>query len=566
MYFKTLITKSILVSSLLLLSSPAIAQTPQDKPNPNLDRFPQPIPNPQPLPTEEPTISPPQMETIPEQDSNITIPVSKIEVTGNTLFNSDIENIVKLNENRNLTLTELRTVADAITKLYLQKGYITSRAVLADQEIQNGVVKIIVVEGSLEKIQVEGNRRLNSSYIRSRIKLGGKTPLNQIDIENQLRLLRVDPLLSNIEATLQPGNNLGESILVVKIEEAPQFNPFFGVDNYSSPSVGSERFGGGFNYRNVSGIGDEFTASYYRSTTGGSNVFDVNYQVPINPKNGTIRLRYAPSDSKITAPEFADFDITSDSQLYEISYRQPLTRTPSEEFALSLAFTLQNGQTFLGGTPTPFGEGPDSQGNSRTRIVKFGQDYIKRDLQGAWGLRSQFNLGVDIFDATVNSDSQPDGRFFSWLGQIQRVQRLNKNNLLIAQAELQLTPDSLLSNQQFYLGGGQSLRGYRQNARSGDNGFRVSLEDRITIVNGTDKTSSLQLAPFIEMGAVWNHPDNPNQLNNQTFLSAAGLGLIVQPTGNTFIRLDYAVPFIKLDDKGTNAQDEGFFFSFGYNP
>ncbi|MEB3219490.1 MAG: hypothetical protein VKN72_25085, partial [Nostocales cyanobacterium 94392] len=61
MYFKTLITKSILVSSLLLVSSPAIAQTIQDKPNPNLDRFPQPIPNPQPLPTEEPTISPPQM-------------------------------------------------------------------------------------------------------------------------------------------------------------------------------------------------------------------------------------------------------------------------------------------------------------------------------------------------------------------------------------------------------------------------------------------------------------------------------------------------------------------------
>ncbi|MBE9211473.1 ShlB/FhaC/HecB family hemolysin secretion/activation protein [Plectonema cf. radiosum LEGE 06105] len=566
MYFKTLITKSILVSSLLLLSSPAIAQTPQDKPNPNLDRFPQPIPNPQPLPTEEPTISPPEVETIPEQDSNITIPVTKIEVTGNTLFNSDIENILKLNQNRNLTLTELRTIADAITKLYLQKGYITSRAVLADQEIKNGVVQIRVIEGSLEKIQVEGNRRLNSAYIRSRIKLGAKTPLNQIDIENQLRLLRVDPMLSNIEATLQPGNNLGESILVVKIEEAPQFNPFFGVDNYSSPSVGSERFGGGFNYRNLTGIGDEFTASYYRSTTGGSNVFDVNYQVPVNPKNGTIRLRYAPSDSKITAPEFADFDITSDSQLYEVSYRQPLTRTPSEEFALSLAFTLQNGQTFLGGTPTPFGEGPDSQGNSRTRIVKFGQDYIKRDLQGAWGLRSQFNLGLDIFDATVNSDSQPDGRFFSWLGQIQRVQRLSKKNLLIAQAELQLTPDSLLSNQQFFLGGGQSLRGYRQNARSGDNGFRVSLEDRITIVDGTAETSSLQLAPFIEMGAVWNHPDNPNQLSNQTFLSAAGLGLIVQPTANSFIRLDYAVPFINLDDKGNNAQDEGFFFSVGYNP
>lgn len=372
--------------------------------------------------------------------------------------------------------------------------------------------------------------------------------------------------MSDVEATLRPGTNLGESILTVKVKEAPAFNLFFGVDNYSTPAVGSERFGGGVNYRNVTGTGDQFSASYYRSTTGGSNSFDFNYQVPINPKNGTIRFRYAPSDSKIEASQSVPFDITSDSELYEISYRQPLTRTLREEFALYLAFTLQNGQTFLGSTPTPFGQGPDSQGNSRTRIVKFGQDYIKRDLQGAWALRSQFNLGLDVFDATVNSDSRPDGRFFSWFGQIQRVQRLSKNNFLIAQAELQLTPDSLLSNQQFFLGGGQSLRGYRQNARSGDNGFRVSVEDRITISEGKDGTSSLQLAPFIEMGAVWNSDNNPNELSDQTFLSAAGLGLIIQPTSNTFIRVDYAVPFIKLDDKGTNAQDEGLFFSLGYNP
>ncbi|MGB3637772.1 MAG: ShlB/FhaC/HecB family hemolysin secretion/activation protein [Rivularia sp. (in: cyanobacteria)] len=565
---------SLFASFVFLLSSPAIAQTLpvqrlQDKPNPNIDRFPQPVPTPQPLPpNEEPTISPPQLEPIPgSPETNITISVRKIEVTGNTLFQPDIiENITKPFENRSVNLQELRSVANAITQLYLQKGYITSRAVLADQEIKDGVVQIRVVEGSLEKIEVEGTRRLNPSYIRSRIKLGAKKPLNQIKIENQLRLLRVDPLFNNIEATLRPGTNLGESILVVKVEEAQNFNLFFGVDNYSSPSVGSERFGGGFNYRNVMGIGDQFSASYYRSTTGGSNVFDVNYQVPINAKNGTFRLRYAPSDSKITAAEFVDFDITSDSELYEVSLRQPLIRNSSEEFALSLAFTLQNGQTFLGGTPTPFGEGPDSQGNSRTRIVKFGQDYLKRDLQGAWALRSQFNIGLDIFDATTNADSKPDGRFFSWLGQVQRVQRLGKNNLLIAQAELQLTPDSLLSNQQFYLGGGQSLRGYRQNARSGDSGFRLSLEDRITIFNGTKETSSLQLAPFVEIGAVWNNPDNPNELNNQTFLSAAGLGLILQPAPNTFIRLDYAVPFIELDDKGTNAQDEGFYFSVGYNP
>lgn len=90
--------------------------------------------------------------------------------------------------------------------------------------------------------------------------------------------------------------------------------------------------------------------------------------------------------------------------------------------------------------------------------------------------QSQFNLGVGVLDATLNPEPVPDSRFFSWLAQVQRVQRLGKDNLLIMQGDLQLTPDSLLSFHQFLIGGGQSVRGYAQSSRSGDNGVRLSLE------------------------------------------------------------------------------------------
>jgi hemolysin activation/secretion protein len=84
-------------------------------------------------------------------------------------------------------------------------------------------------------------------------------------------------------------------------------------------------------------------------------------------------------------------------------------------------------------------------------VLKFGQDYIRRDLQGACValVRSQFNAGLGLFNATTNAGPVPDGRFFSWLGQ---VQRMGANNLLLAQAEVQLTPDSLLPSQQFVIG------------------------------------------------------------------------------------------------------------------
>jgi hemolysin activation/secretion protein len=281
--------------------------------------------------------------------------------------------------------------------------------------------------------------------------------------------------------------------------------------------------------------------------------------------DGTLQLRTVIDRNEVTQAPFDEFGIEGESELYEVSFRQPFIRSVREEFALSLGFSHRNGQTFLfNDLATPFGEGPDEDGVSRTSVIKFGQDYVRRDVQGAWSLRSQFSLGTGLLDATINDHPTPDGRFLSWLGQIQRVQRLGNDHLLIVQGDLQLTPDSLLPSEQFVIGGGQSLRGYRQNARSGDNGFRFSVEDRITLQRDESGVSIFELAPFVDLGTVWNHPDNPNNLADQRFLASAGLGLLWRPLPRLGVRLDYAVPFIDLDDRGENAQDDGFYFSVNY--
>jgi hemolysin activation/secretion protein len=144
------------------------------------------------------------------------------------------------------------------------------------------------------------------------------------------------------------------------------------------------------------------------------------------------------------------------------------------------------------------------------------------------------------------------------------VQRLNDRNLLIAQLDLQLTPNGLLPSQQFVIGGGQSLRGYRQNARAGDNGVRLSIENQITLQRDASGKPSLQISPFCDLGVVWNVENNPNLLQRQTFLAGVGLEAIWQPLPRLNLQLNYGLPLINLDDRGKNAQDEGFYFSVGY--
>ena len=98
----------------------------------------------------------------------------------------------------------------------------------------------------------------------------------------------------------------------------------------------------------------------------------------------------------------------------------------------------------------------------------------------------------------------------------------------------------------------------------------MSVEDRITLARNEESgEATLQLAPFIDMGAVWNSDDNPdNDLGDDTFLIGIGLGVIWQPVSGLNLRLDYAPPLIDLDDdiKGDDIQDHGLYFGVFYEP
>lgn len=563
----TVATDNASLDDILLAQTPPTPPNPETiQPNPD-DRFPQPTPIPEPLRPDDspPLIQPEPTPSRPTSPNVETIQIEKINVTGSTILEpEDFNPIVQPLEGQAVTLQQLQQVADAITQLYLNRGYITSRAILVDQVITDGIVEIFVLEGSLEDIKIEGIRRLKPSYIQNRIQLGVSTPLNTARLEDKLRLLRANPLFESVEASLRAGSQTGKSLLIVRVIEANPFEGSVTTDNYSPPSVGSERLGINGRYRNLTGYGDELTASYFYSTTGGSKVIDMGYRLPLNPKNGTLQVQASVDRNQVTDERFAQFDIEGESEQYEISFRQPLIRTSREELALSLGFSFRDSQTFLLGMPAPLSPGADIDGITRTSVIQFGQDYLRRDPRGAWSVRSLFSLGTGWLDATVNPDPDPDGRFLSWLGQIQRVQILSGSHFLIMGADIQLTPNTLLPSQQFVIGGAQSVRGYRQNARIGDNGVRFFLEDRITLEKDASGASTFQIAPFFDAGWVWNNSDNPNPLPQEQFLASLGMGILWQPLPGLDLRLDYGIPLVELDDQGQNAQDEGFHFSVRY--
>ncbi|MEL6491911.1 MAG: ShlB/FhaC/HecB family hemolysin secretion/activation protein [Cyanobacteria bacterium J06621_3] len=507
-----------------------------------------------PLPEAEPVLpeSEPATEPPTPAPSNGEVLVNDVQVVGSTVFNdADFAPILADYEGRSLGIRELRQMADEITQLYLESGYITSRAVLSEQTIVDGVVQVRVVEGSLESIRVEGTDRL-ADYVRDRVNLANRQPLSQVALESQLQLLRADPLVERIEASLRAGTGEGQSQLIVRVLEAPAFSGRAVFDTNSPPSVGVARMGVEANYNNILGLGDRLSASAFRTTTGGSNTYGLTYTLPLNAMNGTLQARYLPSSFELIDPALASLGVEGSSNTYELTYRQPLIRKPNEELALSLGLRHRTGETLISDVVID---------STRTSVIQFGQDYLKRDRSGAWGLRSQFNIGTGLFDATTRPSGQADGQFFSWLGQVQRAQVISRDNLLLMQASLQLASESLLGADQFIVGGPSSVRGYSQNARFGDNGFRASIEDRATVLRNEDGSPAVQIAPFIDTALIWNQGVNTS---DQRFLLGTGVGLIANVVEDVQARFDVGVPLVELDEAGDSPQDVFIYFSMDY--
>ena len=180
----------------LVPSSAVNAQTAAPLPNDNQPQFALPRDNqpPSELPLPEPKNpekipapadlipqpqTPPMSDGPKPADAAQTLTVEKFVVTGSTVFSqAEFDRVTAPFVGRVITLAELYSARSAITQIYVDKGYITSGALIPPQTLKGGIVEIQVIEGRLEKINVTGNKRLRSGYVSSRIGLGTQTPLN----------------------------------------------------------------------------------------------------------------------------------------------------------------------------------------------------------------------------------------------------------------------------------------------------------------------------------------------------------------------------------------------------
>lgn len=523
--------------------------------------LPFPLPEEPPSPPPEPNLLVPSPSLIPgcppPPDESERFFVREIIVSGNTVLQEEIEQLARLLKRRSVAFEDLVCLRSEITELYINNGYVTSGAFLPNnQDLGSGVVRVQVVEGELEAIEIGGLSRLQAGYIRDRLARAATTPVRRQRLEEALQLLQLNPLIAQVNAELTAGSTPGRNVLLVNIQEAPAFRAGIGTDNYRSPSIGSQQGTVSLGHENLLGLGDRISVEY--DLTQGLDLVDIDYGVPINAADGRLSFGYTNSDTQIVEDEFEDFNIEGETEIFSLSFRQPVVREPEREIGLGLTLDISRRQTFLDEVPFSFSEGPE-EGESRTTALRFFQDYVDRGPRRVLAFRSQFSVGIDAFDATIN-DTGTDGRFVAWQGQFQLVQRVSSRALLITNIGVQLSPDSLLALEQISLGGVETVRGYRENEIVTDNGVFGTVELRLPLTANPER---LQLAPFIDVATGWNN-EAPDP-ETETLLST-GVGLRWLVTPSLSLRVDYGIPLISVDDEGDSLQEDGFHFSVRYQP
>jgi hemolysin activation/secretion protein len=532
--------------------------------------------------------------------ASVKVKVKKFEFEGNHVFSSrQLAKVVASYSGREITSEELEEARVMLTKHYVDAGYITSGALLPDQNVASGVIKFQIVEGRLKEVDLRGNYWFRSWWLRNQLRLAAGQPVNFNDLKTGLQLLRQNQTISRVNAELQPGAQPGESILDAIVKDEQPFRLGFTVANTRPPSVGE---GIGEIYLtdlNLTGNNDPIDLHWGLVTwtkEGDVNYADFDnisgtYEFPVSPWDTTLQVHGSKYNSSIIDETFAALGITSRTTQYGLTLRQPLYKTLQDTVVVSLTADREHSETFLLGQPFTLSPGAIN-GESDVFATRLALDWTNRSQVHVLAFRSVFNLGLYGFGSTrasaASADSLagegvnpevPDSKFFSWVGQGQYVRRifdipafrdkpdttewnLLRETLLVLRVNAQLSDRPLLALEQFSIGGMQSVRGYRENQLLRDDGVFASAEVRVPVWLAKDKTPIVSVAPFFDFGDGW---DSDSADKDYQAIYSVGVGLLVNATKHAQIAIYWGHPFVNFHEEKTSLQDYGFHFTVSVN-
>lgn len=449
-------------------------------------------------------------------DTSVKFLVNHIDIIGNTLFDSEtLHALVADVEGKETTLGELNSRISHISDYYHNHGYPLVQAILPQQSVQAGVVKIQIIEARYGKIKLDNSSKINSAIIQSMLApLQSGSAISDKKLDFSLLLLSDIPGV-NVNATLSPGADVGTSDLLVSVTPSPLAVGNIIFDNYGNKYTGRARIGGTVNIINPLHHGDVFSANVLSSGKG-MNYGRISYEGLINSRGTRIGTSYS-ALRYVLGKTFKALDAHGTARVASVWIKHPLFRTRD----FNLYGQAQYDQLQLRDHIDTTTVQTDRHLDNWTATVNGDlRDHLLSGGLNTWSL--SWTAGQVKFDnaAAHVSDletARTDGGFSKINLNMSRLQTISGNNTAYLSFAGQMSDSNLDSSQKLSAGGVYTVRAYDMATLSADTGYIASIELRHDL--GQIANGQWQAVAFIDNAhltvnkATWISGTNTATLN-----------------------------------------------------
>jgi hemolysin activation/secretion protein len=441
----------------------------------------------------------PNPEHPPTGAEKVSFKLSEIVIAGNTVYPPGTLNKLYAGDiGKTVTLSRVYDIANEITDKYRADGYILSQAVVPAQRIHGGSIKIIVVEGFIDQVKVQGDdsKRLEgyAAQIRS------VRPLTSKVLERYLLLANDLPGMS-VQSVLAPSPKVTGAADMTLVAKRKTAAASLEMDNFGSAYQGPWQGTASASLADVLGH-DELIAlrTATTSTPSQMSLYGLNLSAPVDDDGTSLvfdvsRTRGHPGFT------LAPFDVRTLGYSGSLALQRYMIRSRAENLLLSATFSYVDSKTRL--------NIPGSS-DDKIRALRFAGNYTRSDNWGGQNSASlELSEGLPILDASRANNptaSRQGGRpdFTKGVFNASRLQDLSHNfGFLFGVSAQTAFGERLLSSEQFGLGGSAYGRGYDPSEITGDNGVAAKFELQKTVpftVQGRDRIA--QFFGFYDVGAV----------------------------------------------------------------
>lgn len=478
-----------------------------------------------------------------------------IQIDGNTVLDDvSLERAVYGFLGADKNVEDVENARKSLEKAYRDAGYPTVLVTIPEQDVNEGLVRLEVVEGSIESLRVTGSAYHSPTKIREAVPALAKGQVPHMPtVQAQMTAMAQQTSNRNATPIFRAGSTPGKLEVELRVKDELPLHGSVEMNSRQSGNTPYARLIGSVRYENL-------WQAYHSAA--------LQYQVApeqsdrVSVWSGTYVLPTHWADTRLALYGIGVASTTPTGSALGTSVGDTTVIGAGNIFGLRLVKPVATDPEFIGNWSGGLDyKSFDQAGNllgQQTKSIQYlsfmsGYDALWRHESGTTALTLN---GFFSFDGLGNNAAQFAAKRVNRAGQgaspnymyltanAKHLQKLPEDFSLQMRLQGQISSTFLISNEQFSAGGPVSVRGYYQTQVLGDDGLNLSMElySPRLLADTQEMVQNFRALAFADWAGLW--ASNQSVASEYAQLASTGLGLRLKMFKTLSGELDWSYPLI----------------------